>query len=291
MFVEVVSAGSFAGAARRLGMPANTASDRIRKLEHQLGARLLHRSTRHLTLTDAGRKFYDECREHIDALSRSAKDIADNSRGPHGTIRVAVFADFFDYFLMDWIADFLTMYPCVHLEFYLSDTPPDIIGDGIDVALRAGPSLEPNLVARQIATTRGSLVASPAYLAKRGSPGIIEDLVNHDCISLKTATVPRTWALEGPEGIAEIPAAGRFAANTTQSLVKAALAGLGIALLPEIITMPYVNAKKLTVVLPKYHMKKMGLYITYATRRQQSKASKVFIDFVFEKLKGYYFVV
>jgi DNA-binding transcriptional LysR family regulator len=289
MFVEVVSAGSFAHAARRLGMPANTASDRVRKLEDQLGIRLLHRSTRRLTLTDAGRKFYDECSGHIDALAQSAKHIADDGHGPHGTIKVAVFADFFDYFLMDWTAEFFTLYPRVQVEFYLSDTPPDMIGDGIDVALRTGTSLEPNLVARQIGASCASLVASPAYLAKRGHPRVIEELQNHDCISLKTVSRPQTWSLEGPEGRVEIPATGCFAANTSPSVLKAALAGLGIALLPDIMTQSHINAKKLITVLPKYRMEETGLYITYSTRQQQSKAAKVFIDFLFSKLKGGYF--
>jgi len=289
MFVEVVSAGSFARAARRLGMPANTASDRVRKLEYQLGVRLLHRSTRRLTLTDAGRKFYDECSGHIDALSQSAKHIADDGQGPHGAIKVAVFADFFDYFQMDWIAEFFTVYPRVQVEFYLSDTPPDMIGDSIDVALRAGTSLEPNLVARQIGTLRAGLVASPAYLASRGYPRVIEDLENHDCISLKIGTGPRTWVLDSPEGTVEINVTGLFAANTIRSLLKAGLAGLGIALLPDFMTLPYINAKKLTAVLPKYRREKTGLYITYTTRRQQSKASKEFIDFMVTKVKGQYF--
>ena len=182
LFVQVVRAGSFAAAARRLGMPANTASRRIQQLEQQLGLRLMQRSTRKLTLTDAGATFYARCADQVEALAEAAQELGEGSQVPSGKVRVAAPADFFNVFRMELIAEFLAAHPKVRLEFVLSDARADLIEEGIDVAIRSGKVLEPTLVARRIGTGRATLVASPAYLAARGTPESVEALADHDCV-------------------------------------------------------------------------------------------------------------
>lgn len=290
LFVQVVRAGTFAEAARRLGMPPNTASRRVQALERHLGVRLMQRSTRKLTLTDAGRTFYGGCAGQVEALAQSAQELADGSQLPKGTVRVAAPADFFSFFLMDWIAEFLAAHPLVRVEFVLSDARADLIGEGIDVAFRAGKILEPNVVARHIGTGRATLVATSAYLAARGTPGTLEALSEHECVTLVQPTGPIgstgriSWRLDGPQGPEEIAVGGRFSANTVQALLKAALAGLGIALLPAVITAPHVRAGDLKEVLPDYGVNGIGVYFVFLSSRQLPRAVRAFIDFTMAKM-------
>lgn len=286
LFVHVVRAGSFAAAARRLGMPPNTASRRVQALELQLGVRLMQRSTRKLTLTDAGRSFFGRCAEQVDALAQSAQELTDGSQLPRGSVRVAAQADFFSFFRMDWIAEFLAAHPLIRLEFVLSDARADLIGEGIDVAFRSGKVLEPTLVARQIGTGGASLVASAAYLAAHGTPDTLAALSAHDCITAVQPTGRTTWRLDGPEGMQEIAVSGRFGANTAQGQLQATLAGLGIALLPTIMTAPHIRAGALTDVLPDYGVHGIGVYFVFLSSKQLPRAVRAFIDFTMEKMQA-----
>jgi LysR family transcriptional regulator AphB len=279
LFVQVVRAGSFAETARRLGMPSNTVSRRVHELERHLGVRLMQRSTRRLTLTDAGNTFYEQCAGQVQALTHSAQEMVDGSQLPSGKIRLAAPADFFNWFPMGWIAEFLAAHPRVRMEFVLSDARADLIGEGIDIAFRGGKLLESNLIARQIGTSRTTLVASPAYLAARGTPTLPESLSEHDCITLPKTSGRASWQLDGPDGALEIEVTGRLSANTAQALVEAALAGLGIALLPIIMTAPYIEAGQLKEVLPGYGIDGVGVYFVYLSRRQLPRAVSAFIDF------------
>jgi LysR family transcriptional regulator AphB len=286
LFVQVVRAGSFAAAARRLGMPANTASRRLQQLEQQLGLRLMQRSTRKLTLTDAGATFYARCAEQIEVVAEAAKELSEGSQVPSGRVRVAAPADFFNVFRMELIAEFLAAHPKVRLDFVLSDERADLIEQGIDVAIRSGKVLEPTLIARRIGTGRLTLVASPAYLAARGMPESVQALASHDCVTLPQFSGRTVWRLGGPDGAIETPVAGRFSANTAQALLKAALAGLGIALLPEVVTSPHIRAGELIDVLPDHGVEGREAYLVYLSRRQLPRAVSAFIDFMLAKMVG-----
>ncbi|MFD2273177.1 substrate binding domain-containing protein [Undibacterium arcticum] len=161
---------------------------------------------------------------------------------------------------MDWIAEFLAAHPQVRIEFLLSDARADLIGEGIDLAFRGGKILEPNLVARQIGTSRATLVASTAYLAARGVPATLADLEEHDCITFPKQSGRVSWTLDGPDGAVEVKVAGRFSANTAQVLLNATLANLGIALLPTMMAAPYLHAGRLKEVLPEYALHGQGIH-------------------------------
>ena len=286
LFVQVVRAGSFAAAARRLGIPANTASRRIQQLEQQVGLRLMQRSTRKLTLTDAGATFYARCADQVEALAEAAQELSEGTQEPSGRVRVAATADFFNVFRMELIAEFLADHPKVRLEFVLSDARADLIEEGIDVAIRSGKVLEPTLVARRIGTGRATLVASPAYLAAHGMPESVEALASHDCVTLPQPSGHAVWRLDGPGGEVEVQVAGRFSANTAHALLKAALAGLGIALLPAPVTAPHVRAGELIEILPEHGVNGRDAYLVYLSRRQLPRAVSAFIEFMVAKMVG-----
>ncbi len=284
IFVQVVRAGSFAEAARRLGRPANSASRRIQQLEKRLGVRLMQRSTRKLTLTDAGTTLFEQCAGAIATLTEATEDLIGGSEIPSGRVRVAAPADFFNVFRMELIAEFLDAHPKVRLEFVLSDERADLVEQGIDVAIRSGKVLEPTMVARRIGTGRATLVASPAYLAARGMPDSVQALATHDCVTLPQPLGRTVWRLDGPGGELEAQVTGRFSANTAQALLKAVLAGLGIALLPSVMTASYVRAGDLAEVLPDHGVDGRESYLVYHSRRQLPRAVSAFIEFAMAKM-------
>jgi DNA-binding transcriptional LysR family regulator len=287
MFVQVVHCGSFAEAARRLGMPPNTVSRRIQQLETRLGTRLLQRSTRKLTLTSAGQGFHERCVGAVDDLLEAGQDLITGSSEPSGRVRVAAPADFFDFFEMAWVSEFLTAYPRVRLDFVLSDAKADLIAEQIDVAFRGGPLRDSGYVGRQILDPRSvGMVASPDYLAARGSPRTLQDLASHDCVISAHPGGHATWHLIGPKGEEEIQVTGRFSGNTAQSLRKAAVAGLGIALLPPLMAKLEVDAGVLVPVLPQYQPNGYGLNVLYPSRRQLPPAVSAFIGLVIRKMNA-----
>jgi DNA-binding transcriptional LysR family regulator len=286
VFVQVVRCGSFAEAARRLGMPPNTLSRRVQQLEAQLGTRLMQRSTRKLSLTSAGQDFHDRCAGAVEGLIDAGQSLLSRNEAPSGLVRVAAPADFFDFFPMEWLAEFLAKYPQVRVDFVLSDARADLIADRVDVAIRGGVLEDSGLFARRaLDAGLDGLVASPAYIASRGTPASLQDLAAHDCLVFAHPSGRATWALSGAEGTdAEVQVAGRLSGNTVQVLRKAALAGLGIALLPSSMTRRELRAGLLVPVLPQYHRKGHGVHLVYASRRHLPSAVSAFIDMVAGKL-------
>jgi DNA-binding transcriptional LysR family regulator len=287
VFVHVVKAGSFAGAGRRLAMPSNTVSRRVQLLEQQLGVRLLQRSTRQLNTTAAGREFFERCAAGIEDIQSAGSHLADSSREPSGSVRVAAPADFFDNFAMDWIATFMQQYPKVNLEFQLGDDYVDLIAGGIDVAFRSGQLPDSSLVARKLGESYRGLLASPDYLAQRGMPASLEQLaLQHDCLANSTQGIHTLWRLEGPQGVETLRVTPRLCVNTAQGLLRATRAGLGVALLPMIIAAEDLRHGSLVAILPQYLRDLSGFYAVYPNRRQLPLAVSALIDFVERQLQN-----
>ncbi len=286
VFVQVVRCGSFAEAARRLGIPPNTLSRRVQQLEAQLGTRLMQRSTRKLSLTSAGQDFHDRCADAVEGLVNAGQALSSRSEAPSGLVRVAAPADFFDFFPMEWLLAFLSEYPKVRVEFVLSDARADLIAERIDVAVRGGVLEDSGLFARRVLDAGlDGLVASPTYIAARGTPTTLQDLTNHDCLVFAHPSGRATWRLSAHDGTdVEVQVAGRLSGNTVQVLRKAALAGLGIALLPSTMTRRELRAGLLVPVLPQFHRKGHGVHLVYASRRHLPSAVSAFIDLLAAKL-------
>jgi len=282
LFVEVVRAASFAAAARRLGMPANTVSRHVQQLEEGLGCRLLHRSTRKLTLTAAGQAFFDRCSQAVGDITQAGQELADGNQLPAGLIRVAAPADFINAFSMGWIADFMEAHPHVGIEFVLSDTRADLVGEGIDVAFRASHLEDTTNVARKLFANHFILVAAPSYLHVRGTPDDAAALASHDCLTQRSNSRrigPVVWRLQGPQGLDEVTVSGRFAANTAGAVLQAALTGLGIALLPALVAGPHLRTGRLVHVLPEHRREGGGMQVVMPSRRQVPRAVAAFVDF------------
>jgi DNA-binding transcriptional LysR family regulator len=286
MFVQVVRARSFAEASRRLGVPSNTLSRRVRQLEAALDTRLMQRSTRKLTLTAAGSAFFERCAPAVDGVLEAGKDLADGSQTPSGTVRVAAPADFLDFFQIEWVREFLALHRKVRLDFVLSDARADLIEEAIDVAFRGGVVADGQWVFRRLMSQSFVLVASPSYVQARGLPETLHSLERHDCVTACGRPTTVTWTLEGPHGGEEVKVGGRFGANSARTLLNGCLSGLGIALLPSILIVPHIGAGRLVYVLPEYRRAGADLNVILPSSQQIPIAVSAFVEFAAEKLQS-----
>lgn len=286
MFVQVVRARSFAEAARRLNVPPNTLSRRIRQLEAALDTRLMQRSTRKLTLTATGQAFFDRCADAVDGVLEAGRDLVDGSRRPTGSVRIAAPDDFLDLFRMDWVAEFLSLHREVRLDFILSDARADMIEEGIDVAFRGGAAQDTAAAFRNITSLHFDLVASPAYLSARGSPRCLQDLAAHDCLTVSSRQSRAMWMLRGPRGEETVKVSGRFSANSSRILLQSCVAGLGVALLPAMLTLAELRAGRLVHVLPDYRRHGADFNIVLPSRQQVPAAVAAFVEFATKRLRS-----
>ncbi|WP_322051758.1 LysR family transcriptional regulator [Paraburkholderia bannensis] len=285
MFVQVVRAGSFSEAARRLRMPANTLSRRIDQLEVQLGTRLLHRSTRKLAPSTEGQTIFERYAPAIDQILELGRQHADE-QAPSGSVRVTALAGLFEVFHLEWLAEFYARYPHISIEFVLDDAPSDLIADRIDLALRIGIETGSGFRVRRLAPNSMILAASPAYLKQRTAPRTLRELADHECLAISSGQARNKWLLQGPRSSQEVAINSRFTVNDMRVLVQACAAGLGIALLPQLLAEPLIEEGKLVRVLPTYQRSSadLGLQLVYTSRPPVPPAVAVFADFLVEKL-------
>ncbi|WP_423760522.1 LysR family transcriptional regulator [Burkholderia sp. NLJ2] len=285
LFVQVVRAGSFSEAARRLRMPANTLSRRIDQLEGQLGTRLLHRSTRKLAPSTEGQALFERYAPALDRLFEIERLHADGLE-PSGTVRVTAMGGLFEFFRLEWLAEFYARYPQISIDFLLDDTPADLIGERIDLALRIGIETGGSFRVRRIAPGTMILAASPAYLERRAAPRTPRELADHDCLTVSSRQGRSMWRLQGPRGTQEISIDSRFSVNDMRVVIQACIAGLGIALLPQLLAEPAIEQGKLVRVLPSYRRSGtgLGLQLVYTSRPPLPPAVSVFAEFLLEKL-------
>lgn len=285
MFVHVIRAGSFSEAARRLHMPSNTLSRRIDQLEEKLGVRLLHRSTRKLAPSIEGQALFDRCAPAVEQILEIGRQTM-NGQTPAGSIRVAAIAGLFEVFRMEWLVEFYRRYPHINIDFLLDDTPTDLIEERIDLALRMGIETGSSFKVRQLAPSAMILAASPIYLERRSIPHTLEELSEHDCLAISNRQGRHMWRLQGPRGSQEVTINPRFSANDMRVLAQASIAGLGIALLPQLIVEPNITQGKLVRVLPTYRRVSidLGVQLVYTSRPPVPPAVAAFAEFLFEKL-------
>ena len=285
MFVQVVRAGSFSEAARRLHMPANTLSRRIDQFEGQLGTRLLHRSTRKLATSAEGQALFERYAPALDQIFEIERLHA-GAQMPSGSVRVTAMAGLFEFFRLEWLGEFYARYPQISIDFLLDDMPTDLVAERIDLALRMGVETGSGFRVRRVAPTAMILAASPAYLERRPVPSTLRELAEHDCLTISNRQGRSMWRLQGPGDSQEVSIKSRFAVNDMRVLAQACVAGLGIALLPQLIVEPLIARGKLVRVLPSYRRAstELNLQLVYTSRPPVPPAVAAFAEFLLEKL-------
>lgn len=279
-FVRVVEAGSFVRAADQLGL-SNTATSRlVADLETHLGARLLNRTTRSLSLTDAGRAYYERCLPLLAELEETEALVGGQTLNPSGLLRLTAPIAFGAERLAVLLAGFKVLYPQVQVEISLSDRAVDLVEEGFDLALRISAELDPSLIARRLTTVRIVCCASPAYLARSGTPQTPQDLAKHDCLIYTNTARSDEWLFVGPQGEERVAISGSWRANSGDLLRVAALAGEGITCQPTFLIGEDLRVGKLQALLPGYRRRELAMYAVYPSRRHLSAKVRVLVDYL-----------
>jgi len=283
-FVAVVRDGSFTAAAQRLGISPQLASKYVGQLEERLGARLLNRSTRRLSLTEAGAAYNERCREVLADIDAMENAIGDMTTTASGVLRVNAPMSFGITHLAAAAAGYQRENPAVSVELTLNDRYVDIVSEGYDLAIRIGRLEVSTLVARQLAPVRVVTCAAPAYLSAHGAPATPQDLANHNCLIYSYSQDPRHWHYSRDGEDHSVLVDGAFSSNNGDALRLAALAGAGIIAQPAFIVGNDIRNGDLAVVLEDYELPELGLYAVYAHRQYLSAKVRSFVDF----LPGYF---
>jgi DNA-binding transcriptional LysR family regulator len=276
VFARVAQCGSFSGAARALKMPKSTVSRRISELEQSLGARLLQRTTRRLSLTDVGQAFVQHCTRIAAEVEEAERAVSEHQAEPRGTLRVTAPMNF--EFLGPIVSEYLEANPGVELELVCADRVVDLVQEGFDVAIRAGKLVDSSLVARRLGNHRAQLVASPRYLARAGMPREPKSLEHHDGLLFGGGGPRRVWRLERDRKRLEVTPRARLMVNDYAVMTEAALSGLGIALLPEVRVAEAIADGRLVRVLPKWSAPEVPLHAVYPSTRHLAPKVRAFLD-------------
>lgn len=285
-FVAVVEGGTFAAAAQRLGVARSNISRRVSQLEERLDARLLHRTTRSVELSEVGRRYYDEVREAMGQLQSASACVHEIHARPGGRLRMSAPSDVAP-FVAALIADFRKVYPEVELEVELTQRRVDLINEGFDLALRAGTLEDSSLIARSLDTTRFGLFASSEYLADRGTPSSVQELVDHDFVLFGARSFRQTLELNSTDG-RPLQASVSGAVSVSDFVLMRLLLrrGLGIGFLPMLEsgapTVTECGTEILTRVLPELHGPTGRLCIVYPSSRLVSAKLRAFCDFALQ---------
>jgi len=285
LFVTIVEAGSLAAAADRLGLPAATVTRRLQALEHDLGCRLLHRSARRLQPTAEGQQYYEQCRPLVHALSQATQSLDANLRRVAGHIRVLAPVNLASGPLTPAWTGFLRAYPEVSLEFQLSNTTQDLIGSGADLAIRVGEQADSLLTHKRLGEIGVHLVASPTYLARRGTPAHANELAGHDTI---IATPLQDWSLRDPasnEAITLHPVP-RLRADEMRLAVCAAEDGLGVLLCPTTLTRDAIAHGRLTRVLEGWTPRRRPVFAVWSQQRYLPARVRALVDHLQRFIEG-----
>ena len=280
VFVKVIQAGGFSAAARLLGMPATTVSAKIARLEERLGTTLIQRSTRKMHVTGAGEAYYAHCVEALRALEAAESELAAATAEPSGTLRITAPSDISQVVLPPIIEQFLLRYPKTSIDLIATNTQLDLLAEGIDLALRAGPSMkDSNLQTRTFGAAQLKLFASDAYLAAHGMPATPADLTAHEVMAHSRFPAGMLLLSNGRDSF-ELKPNGRARADDMQTLRALAVRGVGIALLPDF---PGAIADKLLRhVLPAYGTQSGKLHFVFPGGKYTPMTVRAFIDLAVE---------
>jgi DNA-binding transcriptional LysR family regulator len=279
LFAQVVRLRSFTAAAREAGLAKSAVSKRISRLEDRLGVRLLHRTTRRLALTADGLRFYQHCAALVAAAAAAHDAVAGAADVVAGVLRVNAPVTFGQLYLARALTAFLLAHPGVEVHLTADDRLVDVVEGGYDLAIRIGRLRDTSLVARRLAVDRLVVCAAPSYLARAGTPVHPEELVHHNCLRYGLIAADDEWRFRGPDGPYAVPTRGSLVASNGTILREAALAGLGLAVVPRHMIAGDLADGRLVLVLDGHRRAEIGIHALYPDRRLPAR-SRALLDFV-----------
>ena len=293
LFVQVVEEGSFSRVAEKLSLTNSVVSKRIARLEENLNTQLLYRTTRKLSLTDAGRALYNKAKIAKSAFQEAENAVTGYGEDMKGHIRITMPVVSANFIFSEAIAEFCKQHPEVSVELQITNRLVDLIEEGFDLALRTAVLEDSSLIARRLIDSQWIICATPAYLKQYGTPQTPEQLQNHECLVYKfDNTANNTWPLymDGKEQL--ISVYGRFYSNHLSAIKQAALSDLGIAFLPQVLIYEEIQKNTLTQILQCFTSKKLGLYAVYPKARQPDQKLKLLVAHLRDSLhqkQAYYY--
>lgn len=280
VFLHVARRASFAAAASELGMSAAFVSKRIRLLEDDLGVRLLHRTTRRVSVSEDGERIYTWAQHILDAVQRMGDDVSSLQREPSGHLRIASSLGLGRRFVSPALSELALRYPQLDIRLDVEDRLVDLIDEGFDLDVRVGNEIDPNLIARQLAPNRRVLCAAPAYLERRGTPRSLAELANHDCLVIKERDHPfGVWQLQGPGGEENVKVTGPLSSNHGEIVHQWCLDGHGILLRSWWDVCDSIQQQRLVQVLPE-HYQRADIWAVYAAPLASSAKVRVTVEFL-----------
>jgi len=283
IFARVVEDKSFSAAARRLNLSKSLVSKQVTQLEKSIGARLLNRTTRALSLTEAGAAFYEHCARIVEELEEAKLAVGRLHSEPRGLLRVSVPVAFGRLHIATILPEFLAAYPDLRIDMVTSDRFVDLAEEGYDVVIRIADQPAPTLVARKLAPVHRKMVATPDYFERHGVPQTPEDLNNHNCLTYTYFNPQDPWRLRGPDGDISVRASGNLRVNDDDALAETVLRGLGLALLPTFIIGKELQAGRLQSALSQYIPLERHIYAVYLANRHVTAKVRAFIDYLLKR--------
>ncbi|MEZ5833275.1 MAG: LysR family transcriptional regulator [Dongiaceae bacterium] len=279
-FLRLVETGSFTKVAREFGTSQPSISRQISALEEHLGARLVQRTTRSVTPTEEGRRFYDRALQVLETVQEAEASVGRGRVRPTGRLRVAAPVAFSRLHLLPRIAAFLARYPDMTIDLIMHDNFADLVAEGIDVAIRVGDLADPTLIAKRLGETRRVAVASPKYLKKHREPKHPRELADHACICYTLLATGNRWLFDGPSGPLAVEVTGPFQANNSEGVREAVVAGLGIGVLPIWVFKDEIDKGLVKLILQAFEPKRLPLNAVYPSRRFVPAKVRAFIDYL-----------
>jgi DNA-binding transcriptional LysR family regulator len=283
IFARVVETKSFSEAARRLNLSKSLVSKQITQLERSVGARLLNRTTRAMSLTEAGAVFYEHCARIVEELEQAKSAVGQFHLEPRGLLRLSASVAFGTLHIAPALPDFLARYPEVQIDMEIKDRFVDLADERFDVAIRIAEDPGQNLAARRLAVVKRKICATPEYFTRHGVPRTPQDLEHHNCLTYTYFNPQDPWRLSGPTGDISVAAKGNLRLNDDEALSETVLKGLGIAVLPTFIVGKHLQAGRLQSVLSDYAPPERHIYAVYLPNRHVSPKVRAFIDFLVER--------
>ena len=287
VFVQVVEHGSLTAAAQRLRLSPSAVSKLIARLEDRLGARLLQRTTRRVSVTAEGRLFYERAREILEELDAAEELVSAGRLRPRGTLRVSLSHGFGMSQIVPLVPAFAARYPDVELQLAFADRRIDLAGHGIDLAIRLGPVQDESLIARRLGDHGRVVCAAPAYLERHGAPARPEDLLAHNCILFDQPDYLNHWPFRAEDGsVGRVRVRGNFRSDNGDALFELLLGGLGVAWAADFLALPHLAAGRLVPLLTAFAVdERTPIHLVYPQRRHLPAKIRAFIDFLRERFE------
>lgn len=282
IFIAVVENGSFSAAAAKLALSKSAVSKRITQLENQLATRLLHRSTRALSLTQAGERYYEHALNALQAARKASDSVTQLQSEPTGTLRICAPMSFGQLHLATLIPVFLQRFPKLEIDLVLNDPILNLIEHRFDIAIGSGDLPSDGIVVRRLTQAHSVICASPYYLEQHSNILQPKDLHAHNCLYNSASSNAKIWQFKQAGQLQEINIQGNYSVNNSEALARAATQGLGVARLPSFVAAALVAQQKLQIVLANYQMPAKPIYLSYAARQHLPHKVRLFLDFCIE---------